>query len=80
MDVEVILQASKATAILPGEIGEVDVRVCRRKSGDTAVVIAYMMGVLSEADKKMLAALREYLISMLERAHYKTARTPPAED
>ena len=55
-------------------------RVCRRKSGDTAVVIAYMMGVLSEADKKMLAALREYLISMLEKAHYKTARTPPAED
>lgn len=66
MDVDCILNASKATVFMDGELGEVCVRLADGPNGLHVSLVAYAARVLTDRERTILAALRDALKSHLE--------------
>lgn len=74
MEVDLITNPRLLPQFIDGEIGEIAVRVVSRPSGPRVVVIGYALSNISEADSKMLLALKNYLVGTLEKARYNVAK------
>lgn len=74
MEVDFITNPRLLPQFIDGEVGEIAVRVVSRPTGPRVVVIGYALANVSEADERLLLALKKYLVGALEKAKYNVAK------